>query len=318
MGTISTHEELYAAFEALNSEGGWHRKLPALWPEPKESFLPWQWRYHEIKPVLDAAGELVSTEHAERRNLTLRNPKPGNPYATVNTLVAAYQMIKPGEVARSHRHTPNALRLILDGVGTYTTVDGTRVEMCPGDVLLTPSWCWHSHESLSDTPCYWMDFLDVPLVHLLEPMFFERHPNGLEPNPITVETSPIAFRWADSRAALKNAEYRATHYADHFVELGNPALETIGLAMLQFKAGGESRALKTTANGIFAVISGDGYTEIDGQRFEWSRGDTLAIPSWRTYQHHCSSDAVMLWVNDSPVMKKFDWYRTQLSNVSEA
>jgi gentisate 1,2-dioxygenase len=29
-------------------------------------------------------------------------------------LVAAYQMIMLGEKARTHRHTPNALRLIVD------------------------------------------------------------------------------------------------------------------------------------------------------------------------------------------------------------
>ena len=71
---------------------------------------PHVWIYAQAKGALDAAGRLINTELAERRNLVLHNPAEG--YATSRTIVAAYQMIMPGEKARSHRHTPNALRLI--------------------------------------------------------------------------------------------------------------------------------------------------------------------------------------------------------------
>jgi gentisate 1,2-dioxygenase len=111
------------------------------------------------------------------------NPLEGNTYATTRTLIAAYQMILPGEKARSHRHTPNALRLILEGEGAYTVVDGVRLDMHPGDVVLTPNWYWHGHCSEADVPCYWLDGLDVPLVHLLQPMFFESYPGGFQDPP---------------------------------------------------------------------------------------------------------------------------------------
>ena len=133
----------------------------------------------------------------------MRNPVEGNRYATVRTLVAAYQMIRPGEVARSHRHTPNALRLILDSHGTYTTVDGgQRVEMRPGDVLLTPNWCWHSHENVGREDCYWLGFLGVPTVHLLEPMFFRQHPAASRPIRATSRSpSPSAGPTPSPRSA---------------------------------------------------------------------------------------------------------------------
>src|ERR1700681_2505691 len=117
---------------------------------------------------------LINTALAERRSLILFNPAEGNSYGTVRTLVAAYQMIMPGEWARVHRHTPNALRLILDAEpGTYTEVDGLNIAMEPGDVLLTPNWSTHGHGNDSKACAYWLDFLDAPLVQLLEPMFFE-------------------------------------------------------------------------------------------------------------------------------------------------
>ena len=101
---MKTLDDLYGAIDALSMEGGWHRKRPSLWPEPRAHFLPALWRYADVRPILEAAGHLVDHELAERRNLTLTNPLPGNWYATVRTLVAAYQSIKPGEHALSHRH----------------------------------------------------------------------------------------------------------------------------------------------------------------------------------------------------------------------
>jgi gentisate 1,2-dioxygenase len=312
MTDLQTLDELYAAFEGLHMEGGWHRKFPALWPVPEKNFLPHIWRYAEVVPILEAAGRLVSTEFAERRNLTLRNPVEGNKYATVRTLVAAYQMIRPGEVARAHRHTPNALRLILDGKGTYTTVEGERVEMRPGDVLLTPNWHWHSHENIGNEECYWLDFLDVPTVHLLEPMFFEQHPDGIEANPTTVEKSALAFRWEDSLAGLAESADDANGMCAAQIELGNPALDTVSLFMQRLSTG-MTRQMQTTANSIFAVIEGSGATEVDGARLDWARGDIIAVPAWRTYRHTADQNSVLLRITDMPVFEKLGWLREQFS-----
>ena len=219
---ITNLDDLYKAFDGLSMEGGWHRRKPALWPEPTKSFLPAIWRYDEVKPILDAAGVLISTELAERRNLTMTNPLEGNIYPTVRTLVAAYQMIRTGETADAHRHTPNALRLILEGTGTYTTVAGNRLEMRPGDVLLTPGWAWIPHENIGSEDCYWLDFLDVPLIHLLEPMFFERHPDKLEKDFVNIEASSMAFRWDDTVAGLKKARADPSGMSDREIQLGSP------------------------------------------------------------------------------------------------
>lgn len=310
-GAIASLDDLYASFEALSMEGGWHRRRPALWPVPAKSLLPAIWRYAEVRPVLAAAGSLVPAEMAERRNLTMRNPAEGNPYATVRSLVAAYQLIRPGERALAHRHTPAALRLILDGRGAYTVVDGERVEMRPGDVLLTPSGAWHSHENAGKEDCIWLDFLDVPLVHLLEPMFFEHHPDRLEPGPRDVESSPLAFRWSETRPALAAAPPSPDPSCDRQIELGGPALPTIALHLQALGAGRERRASRTTANALYAVVEGTGTSTVDGEAFEWSRGDVLAVPSWRPYLHAASTDAILLRVSDEPVMRAFGYLRTE-------
>ena len=45
-------------------------------------------------------------------------------YRITSTLFAGLQVILPGETAPSHHHTPAALRLIVEGEGAFTTVDG--------------------------------------------------------------------------------------------------------------------------------------------------------------------------------------------------
>jgi gentisate 1,2-dioxygenase len=104
----------------LSFRAGWNKAEPSLWAEPHARFAPptsdlkpAQWRWDRAKAGLDAAGRLINAEQAQRRNLFLVNPTEGNHYATLRTLVSAYQMILPGERARSHRHTPHARRLVL-------------------------------------------------------------------------------------------------------------------------------------------------------------------------------------------------------------
>jgi gentisate 1,2-dioxygenase len=175
---IPTLESLYEAAGGVNFTPGWvPRKKPILWSEPRPEFVPAHWTYEDAKAGLDAAGRLIDVSLAERRNLVMRNPTPNAVFETSRTLVCAYQMILPGEHAPSHRHSSHALRVIIDAKGSYSVVDGEKTPMETGDVVLTPGWSWHGHGHDGDEPAYWFDGLDVPLTHLLEPMFYQEHPD---------------------------------------------------------------------------------------------------------------------------------------------
>ena len=125
-------EELYDKMAPVGIAPGWNKKVASLWPAPKKNFTPAHWKYEQARGALDAAGRLINTELAERRNLILFNPASGESYGTVRTMVTAYQMIMPGEWARAHRHTPNALRLILDSLWRMYSnkFTGDRDETC--------------------------------------------------------------------------------------------------------------------------------------------------------------------------------------------
>ena len=301
LSTASSLEQLYPLLAERSIGAGWNKPEPAMWPQPKQNFLPFHWRYGDAAAAFEAASRLVSTEQAERRNLILVNPVAGNIYSTLRTLVVAYQSILPQETARSHRHSPNALRLVLDaGGGAYTTVNAKKIPMHEGDVVLTPSGSWHGHGHDGDRAATWIDYLDVPLVQLLEPVFFEPHPAGVEkPERVTPE-SPFIYSFAatETRLAAASAD---TQYGRQ-VELGNPALKTMGLYMMQLASGFETAPVRTTANNVYTVIRGEGRTVVDGESFEWRRGDVIAAPSWRPHHHLAGSECILFRVTDAPVL----------------
>ena len=107
--------------------------------------------------------------------------------------------------------------------------------MMPGDVVLTPNWCWHGHGNDSRANAYWLDVLDVPLVHLLEPMFFEPHPDEFEKETVVANASPMHFSWADTERRLAEAAVHSNGQPAE-IALGDPALDTMALTMIELKA----------------------------------------------------------------------------------
>ena len=57
------------------------------------------------------------------------------------------------------------------------------------------------------------------------------------------------------------------------------------------------------------MVKGTGTTTVDGERFEWSRGDVIAAPAWRPHFHEASDDALLFRVTDEPVMRKLGFLR---------
>jgi gentisate 1,2-dioxygenase len=292
----------YGELGKLSFSPGWARPEPAMWPAPRPKFRPAVWRYAAARKALDEAGEFVPVEQAERRNLIMVNPVTGNIYATSRNIVAAYQMVKAGEQARSHRHTAAALRLVVEAKpGTYTVVDGARVDMAPGDVVLTPSWCWHGHANESDDASYWIDFLDVPFVQHSEAMFFEPNPQGFE----TVErTGPSAYR-IPARESLGPGD------AAKAVEIAKDIMPTIGLHLVRLPAGAQRAVGKTTVNHLYSVISGEARVKIDGAAGEsLAVGDVMTVPCWHAHTIEAAQDAIVLQVTDEPLLAKVGLVKT--------
>lgn len=312
---IPTLEALYEATGDVNFTPGWvPRKKPIMWSEPRPEFGAAHWTYRDARAGLDAAGRLIDVSLAERRNLVMRNPAPGSNFETTRTLVCAYQMILPGEIAPSHRHSSHALRVIIDGKGSFSTVNGEKMPMETGDVVLTPGWCWHGHGHDGDQPAYWFDGLDVPLTHLLEPMFYQEHPQKHEKIDRVVTVSPFRFRQEDIARQLDAASNDPENFYGPRVTLAAPDMPSMGLSVQRLGAGTRTRPYRTTANAIFLVMEGTGQTMIGDRSFSWRRGDTLAAPSWHVISHRAISDAQLFAVTDEPLLRFANYYRFEAVN----
>src|SRR5688500_15790197 len=179
--TAALREQLYRDMAPLNLTPLWEVLHALVPPQPASPCVPALWKYEEVRPFLMRAGEAITAEEAVRRVLILENPALRGQSAITQSLYAGLQLILPGEVAPSHRHTQSALRFIVEGAGAYTAVDGERTTMRPGDFIITPSWTWHDHGNPGNEPVVWMDGLDIRIVQTFAAQFHEVFPQEVQP-----------------------------------------------------------------------------------------------------------------------------------------
>ena len=133
-----------------------HAERPS---DPKTRVKAHLWKWHDIYDSLVQAKEKISVASGsvERRVIRLVNPGMAESEMTSHTILLSFQLIQPGEVAPGHRHTMSAFRFILQGHGAYTNVDGQKMVMESGDLILTPHGCWHEHAHEGDENMVWID-----------------------------------------------------------------------------------------------------------------------------------------------------------------
>jgi len=337
----SSEQELKQFYEQLrvqNVTPAWIAGGVTVEPRSKAVGHVWHWR--DVRPHAMRAAELVGTEQAERRVLRLTNPElPG--VSASNTLVANIQIVMPGEIARAHRHSASALRLIIEGQGGYTVVNGDRIPMHPGDLVLTPNWTWHDHANDTEAPMIWLDGLDTPLVRMLEAGFYEefgqeRQPIGAGPDPSVAKYGAGGLRpaweagtaarysplWhyplSQARAALERlaAEDSGSPFDGVILEYTNPltggsAMPTIACYIQLLHPGQHTQAHRHTCCTNYHVIEGSGHSIVGGQRLDWEDKDVFTIPTWTLHEHANTGTrpALLFSFSDAPVMKALDLYR---------
>ncbi|KAK0758406.1 hypothetical protein N5P37_008804 [Trichoderma harzianum] len=279
---------------------------------PNSSCVPVVWQYEQIKPVLLLAGQVVPPEEAERRTLMLINPAREPPFAN-DTLAAGLQIVMPNEVTVAHRHTAFAMRFIIEGEGGFTTVEGKRLRMQRGDLVLTPPWHWHDQGKDGPGAMVWLDGLDVPNYTLMPVHFVEHYPSPAYPyEEVDSKSSPLVFPWVAMQTKLDENEgdWSSENYTKSD---GTSVSRTLGGAAERLNAGCTSPVIRETASSIYHVFSGSGYTEINGQRFRWKQGDTFCIPAWNKYHHAADIDSrIYLYrFHNKPMLEALEYYRTE-------
>jgi gentisate 1,2-dioxygenase len=219
-------------------------------------------------------------------------------------------MIRGHEVARSHRHTANAMRFILEaGPKAYTVVNGEKIPMEPGDVLLTPNWAWHGHSNDGSDDAFWIDVLDAPLTHALGPMFFQQYSEGFVQETAKVAAnSPFRFAYGEWGEKVKRQPELRPGLRELLV--GPPVLDTIRIKWRHLALGTKLLENETTASCIYAVKEGSGVVECDSMRIGWKHGDVFVIPGWRKVRWDVAEESNLLRVSDENLLEKINWLHT--------
>jgi gentisate 1,2-dioxygenase len=312
----SSQEELqdyYAQLRAQHVTPAWIGGGISV--EPQSQAVPYLWHWRDLRPQAMRAAELVGTAQAERRVLRLSNPNLSG--IASNTLVANIQIVMPGEIARAHRHSGAALRFIIEGGGGYTVVEGERVPMFPGDLVLTPNWTWHDHANDTDAPMIWLDGLDTPLVRMLEAGFYEEHPRERQEFGAPVNASEWHYPMTEMRAALQRlaaggtSDEIALEYINRHT--GGPVMPTIACHMQLLRPDEKTKARRRVCCTNYHVVEGAGYSVVGDQRLDWEDKDVFTVPTWTFCEHVNNGDrpAFLFSFSDAPVMKALSLYRGQ-------
>ncbi|MDR3468431.1 MAG: cupin domain-containing protein [Xanthobacteraceae bacterium] len=321
--------------------------LVPLWPNlraalpydiPSRRTRPMVWHYADIRPRLLQAGELTPIEKAERRVLVLANPGLGleNMQATPSIYIGM-QLILPRETAPNHRHSPSAVRFVVEGEGGFTVVEGEKLPMEKGDLILTPSGLWHEHGHAGAGPVVWLDALDLPVVYSLEASYC------LDGKPQTVRNQPDAsqtryrragllpytalsrprnayplrrFPWKETRAAL--LDLAGVTDANEIVQLAyvNPetgleCLPILGFSAIMLRPGETIRPSRRSASAVLHVVEGEGEAQIDGVALTWGGQDTMAVPTHARVEianRSTTRPAYLFQVDDAPMQRKLGFY----------
>lgn len=343
MSQLGTLEELPKEYRdslsGLNLQPLWPN-LRALLPhgKPGRRTQPALWRYQDIRPLLLKAGDLTPIEKAERRVLALANPGLGleNMMATPSIYIGM-QLILPNEKAPNHKHTPSAVRCVVEGSGGFTTVQGEKCPMEKGDLILTPAGTWHEHGHEGKGPVVWMDALDLPLVYYLEASYAIEAPSqalrneldssqtryrraGLVPyaslNAARAPYPLTRYPWTEVREALLAMIREVPSGAPAWLAYVNPetgfeCLPALGFSAMMVRAGETVKLPRRSCSGVLHVIEGEGTADIDGTALTFGEDDTFVVPTHANVRLDNGSNKnplCLFLVDDAPLQRKLAFY----------
>jgi gentisate 1,2-dioxygenase len=334
---IDMRSEFYRHIGNKNLTPLWEVLSSLVTPTPRTPLKPWRWSYADIRADVLEAGRIISAEEAERRVLILENPALRGLSCITQSLYAGLQLVLPGEVARTHRHSQSALRLVMDGEGAYTAVNGERRTMKRGDFILTPGWTWHDHGNLGSEPVIWMDGLDIPLVRMLDASFAEHgreltqselRPEGDSLQRFGRNMVPIDYQagltaacplfvypYAETRASLAGiAKTTIDPHLGHKLRYINPAtgqspMPTIGAFAQLLPAGMQTLGYQCSDGTVYLCLEGEGTVKIGEEAFAFVPNDIFVVPSWYSLRLHAQRETVLFSFSDRPVQQVLGLWR---------
>jgi gentisate 1,2-dioxygenase len=217
-------------------------------------------------------------------------------------------------------------------------VEGEKLPMEEGDLILTPSMTWHGHRNGGE-PVVWLDGLDNPLLFLLQAITWEAFPGGLQPMkrdadltaPRIGATRPtwekvaeraqynLHYKWRDTYEKLSSLrDGPGSPYDGVALEYVNPegghTMPTMSCAIQLLRPGEITRTHRHNHSVVYHAFRGRGTLIVNGEKFDWEQGDCFVLPLWAWHGHQNRSnrdDAILFSVSELPVMAALKLHREE-------
>jgi len=121
---------------------------------------------------------------------------------------------------------------------------------------------------------------------------------------------PAIWRWEDLKPRLDEVLKDPLRRADRrFISLVNSdtgeaggVFPSIFLGIQTFSPGEHIVPHRHNSYALYHVLQGEGYSVLDGQRFDWKTGDTFACPPMASHEHINTGDvaAIQYVIQDMP------------------
>ena len=337
--------------EGYSYENGKDFVTRPYWPlEPKNKMKPHLWRWSEIRPLVMECGEMIGLGHGakkyDRRVLALSNPGGEAEFTMSGTLFGDIQLIRPGEAAPCHRHTPCATRFILEGQGGWTTVSGDRVHVKPGDVVYTGQFPWHDHGNGGKDDFIFLDVLDIPLLFFTgtSAWEFDYAPVTGSPDVVNQPAQSIDFHnalytksnlrpafktkfkrntadfahlsWQEAKGALLSLESeKGSAYDGLRMEFqntdGGPIGTTVSVHTQWIRPRETTQSHRHTGAYIYVCTEGAGRVHIEDKSWDFGPLDIFVVPSWHWHSFESDKGAFLHSVSDVSLIRKMNLHREQ-------
>jgi gentisate 1,2-dioxygenase len=311
--TSARREEFYRRLKAKGAAPLWGSLADLVLAQPRPGCVPAVWRYEDIRPLLMESGEVITALEADRRVLMIENPGLRGVPQITQSLYAGLQLVLPGEITETHRHAASALRFVIEGDGAYTSVDGTKITMHPGDFILTPSWTWHDHGNATDQPVVWLDGLDIPIVNMMDTSFAEHYPGGTMSVTREENAGTHIFPYTRCREVLEQGALDPWHGVRMHYGAGEFTMPTIDAWLRLLPAGFRTRPYRSTDATVFCAVEGHGRSIVGQTTLEWGPHDIFMVPSWMPVTHAADAESVLFSFSDLPLQKTLGLWREEKS-----
>jgi gentisate 1,2-dioxygenase len=148
---------------------------------------------------------------------------------------------------------------------------------------------------------------------------------GLSPQRSTVQRPAIRYPWADTHATLEAVRanevdedpYEGFHLMFNSPVDGGPTTATIAWHAQLLTGRRKTGAHRHNSTTFYHVFQGEGSTEVEGERIDWSQGDIFLVPPWTWHRHEnrLSDDAILFSVDDWPARSVLGFYREEKADL---